>query len=147
MKYNIIIGIDPGTQTGLAVWNTGDQAFELIATLPLWCALNRVTGIADATLYLKEKVLVVVEDARTWKPFRGTSRAASDARLKGAGSIRRDCAIWEEFLKDKGYPYKFVSLRSAKKKMNAATFKRVTDWDQKTTEHGRDAGCLVFGMK
>ena len=68
----IVIGIDPGDHTGFAVWDTSQQAFLLLATLPLHKAMQEVVKWTTAPELAPQrkgkKVHVVCEDARqrTW---------------------------------------------------------------------------------
>lgn len=135
------IGIDPGTRTGLAVWNGG--TFTEVTSLPLHAALLRVRDLRD---HLGCKGIVVVfEDARLRKWY-GTATARQDrARLQGAGSVKRDCAIWEEALTDWGIEYAKVAPKNNYTKMTADAFRRLTGWTERTNEHGRDAAMLVWG--
>ena len=63
----------------------------------------------------------------------------------GAGSVKRDAVIWEEFCIDNGI--KFFSVPPAKglTKWSAQTFSEVTGWQGRTSNHGRDAALLVYG--
>lgn len=133
------IGIDPGTHTGFAVWRDG--AFSEICSLPLHDALLRVRGLSN----YGAQICVVFEDARLRKWY-GTHTAKQDRdRLIGAGSVRRDCSIWEEALTQWRIPYKVVAPKNNATKMNADTFRSLTGWEGRTNEHGRDAAMLVFG--
>ena len=82
----IIVGIDPGVNTGLAVWDTSIRQFLDI----------RCSGIVDAMDYLRrlreERTigLIVFEDARKrkWIP-REKDLAEFRGRAMGAGSVKR----------------------------------------------------------
>ena len=54
----IAIGIDPGTNTGFAVWNITEQRFESISCLKIHQALDEVFLANN-----KDKITVVFEDA------------------------------------------------------------------------------------
>ena len=134
-KYDYIIGIDPGTHTGLAVW-TGLNLAQ-VQTLMIHEALLAVhdwNGLVN--------IFVRIEDARlrTWYGNDKGDRAKS----QGVGSIKRDCAIWEDFCKDLGIDYEMVKPGRVKTKLTAASFKNLTGWEGRTTEHSRDAGFLCF---
>ena len=58
--FNIIIGIDPGTHTGFAVWDRKQQAFQSITTMQLHRALAHVILLRKIEI----KILLVIEDAR-----------------------------------------------------------------------------------
>jgi len=129
----IIIGIDPGVNTGVAIWHTELKRFLLIASMPILDAMNEVFGYPKAVVY--------IEDARLRKWFGNSGKE----RLQGAGSIKRDCQIWEDFLKANEILHYWVAPKNNKTKMDADTFKKMTNYFERTNEHGRDAAALVFG--
>lgn len=141
----ILIGIDPGEHTGLAVWDTSAREFVTIETLQLHQALAFVKEMHD---YSGSDLGVIFEDARLrkWIP-REKSMSEYRGRLMGAGSVKRDSTIWEEFLKDHKIPYRAIAPRAGATKWNADYFARVTGYRGKTSEHGRDAALKVFQMK
>lgn len=142
----LYIGIDCGEHTGLAVWNTGTQVLEEVATMPLHRALVRVSELWEAFRPLG--VRVVFEDARQrkWLP-RERSAAEYRGKLMGAGAVKRDAKIWEEFLADNGIPFDAVPPRPGATKWSADTFAAVTRWTGRTSNHARDAALLVYGKR
>ena len=138
----IWIGIDPGTSTGLAVWNSTQKELSLMETLPIHRALKRVKKIYDDNCGLFD-IMVIFEDARQRTWF-GKDKN-TNAKLQGAGSIKRDCSIWEDFLTDYEIPFRAVPPQKGCTKWNDKYFKMVTGWKGKTSNHSRDAAMLVFG--
>ena len=138
----IVVGIDPGQNTGLAVWDTVSRSFLDI----------RCSGIVDAMRYLSELQserqigLLVFEDARKrkWLP-REKSLKEFKGRAMGAGSVRRDSAIWEEWSRTFAIPFVAVPPRPGLTKLSDIQFQGITGYDRRTNEHGRDAAMLVFG--
>ena len=63
----------------------------------------------------------------------------------GAGSIKRDCEIWEEFAALYGIPIQFIPPRKGLTKWDAETFNKMTGWKGRTSNHARDAALLVWG--
>lgn len=130
----IRIGIDPGVNTGIAV--TVNGRLTVVKSVPIHQALDMVKRYKGNDLFVR------VEDAR--------QRRGGLAPMSGVGSIRRDCKIWEDFLKDHNIFYfmvKPVNKNSGgRTKMNARWFELLTGWKKKTNEHGRDAAMLVFGI-
>ena len=63
----------------------------------------------------------------------------------GAGSVRRDCEIWEEFCNHYKIPFDAVPPRKGLTKWDADTFAKVTGYKGRTSNHARDAALLVFG--
>ena len=137
----IVVGLDPGMHTGLAVWDTTTRQFLDI----------RCSGIVDAMEYLRRlretrKVsLIVFEDARQrkWIP-REQDIAQMTGRAMGAGSVKRDCAIWEEWCRGFGVDFIAAPPRQGLTKWTDESFRRITGYDRRTNEHGRDAAMLVF---
>jgi len=134
----LLIGIDPGVKTGVAVWDHRKQQFTHIRTESI------VTALAFC-LEQNERggIEIWFEDARqrTWFDQAGREQ------LQGAGSIKRDCGIWQEFCEFYQIPYRAIKPAKGGTKWNADFFKRVTGWPERTSEHSRDAAVLVFQRK
>lgn len=135
----IFIGIDTGTHTGVAVWDSEERQFLEIKTMMLHQALQFV--ITMCKVWKRENVHVLFEDARQRKWF----GARSDAKLQGAGSVKRDAAIWEEFCVDYKIPFRALPPAKGATKIRPDYFKELTGWRGKTSEHARDAAMIVFG--
>lgn len=137
----LVVGIDPGLHTGLAVWDTSARQFLDI----------RCSGIVSAMDYLSDLSrdrgigLVVFEDARQrkWIP-REKDLAQMKGRAMGAGSVKRDCSIWEEWCDARNIQYIATRPKNGMTKLTDAYFRGITGYDRRTNEHGRDAAMLVF---
>ena len=134
----IWIGIDTGTHTGLAVWDDKLKKLTSLETIPIHRAMSRVLAISGS-----EEVMVIFEDARQRTWFGNDKNTI--AKLQGAGSIKRDCSIWEDFLTDYEIPFRAVPPQKGCTKWTKEYFKMVTGWKGKTSNHSRDAAVLVFG--
>lgn len=133
-----IIGIDPGVNTGWARMLDG----ELIA-----CESRSIHSamLEVLTLHTLGTIkLVVFEDARLRK-WLGEDKGPK--QLQGAGSIKRDCRIWADFLADLGCQTLAVKPQKGGTKWDAERFARLTGWKGRTNEHGRDAALLIWGRK
>lgn len=137
----IYIGIDPGTNTGLAVWDGTTKKFIEIRTTMIHRAMAYVEDQAQQNVM---GVKVIVEDPRKIKLPRELQRMGSYAD-QGVGSVKRDASIWEDFLKDINVDYEMVWNPRGIRKLSSQKFKEMTGWDNRTTEHGRDAAMLVWG--
>lgn len=135
----ICIGIDPGTHTGLAVWDTNEGRFLSLETVPIHQALIKVMMWRDR---VGHDLQVVFEDARQRKWF---GKGDTNAKAQGAGSIKRDCSIWEDFCKDYQIPVIVVPPKKGCTKLSASYFKAISGWTGKTSNHARDAAMLVIG--
>lgn len=135
-KY-IILGIDPGVKTGLAMWNKQEKKMTAIYSSGILMVMKAVLSVPPGIL-----IKIRMEDARKRKWFGKTQREV----LQGAGSIKRDCQIWEEFFLLHELPYELVPPKNNKTKLDAKLFSNMTGWKSRTNEHERDAGMLVYGL-
>lgn len=135
MRY--FIGIDAGTHTGVAIWDKQEKRFVKIVTTSILKAIDIVRKYN-----IEDEVQVRIEDARKRNWFGNAGRE----RLQGAGSVKRDCAIWEEFLNEEKIPYMLIAPKNNSTKMSADSFSRLTGYSGRTNEHNRDAAMLVFGI-
>lgn len=139
MSWAYCIGIDPGTKTGLCVWQPETKAIRQIRTVKIHEAMEGVTYWAKNN---PGKVIVVVEDARQ-ATF---GRQIDFHKAQGAGSVKRDCAIWDDFLEFLKVDYRMVRPKKASTKLSVPAFKSITKHTGTTSNHARDACMLVFGM-
>lgn len=145
----LIIGIDPGTHTGIAVKDLSTGQFTQIETLKLHEAMQLVKEMNPATSSIAHllthgpQVFIIVEDARqrTWIP-KETGREV----LQGVGSVKRDCSIWEDYIADLGLPYRMVKPAAHKTKWNLESWQAATGWTARTSNHARDAAILIHGI-
>jgi len=127
-----VIGIDTGTNTGYAVYDTISKKLT-VETLKIHQAMfkiHRLPGI----------MLVRVEDARLRKWFGDKEKGS----LQGVGGIKRDAKIWEDFLTDNAIPFEMVAPKDNMTKLPAKSFKQFTGYKGRTSQHGRDAAGLLF---
>jgi len=138
-KYDCIIGVDPGTKTGFAVWLPEQKRLHMVETF----------GILDAIEWVKkfgchyDNILVRIENPNLRKQFGDTGRE----RLQGAGSIKRDFAIWKEFLEGCNMEYQEIAPNQLKTKVKPDYFKKLTTWKARTSTHSRDAAMMVYGYQ
>lgn len=150
-KHAFYIGIDAGVTTGFAMWDRKSKKLIQVQSVMIHQAMQMVVdavrGLEECAAHTKEPpdtILVRVEDARLRvENFYGK---AGPAKLQGVGSVKRDAKIWEDFLTDYKIPFELVHPKNNKTKVTQEYFKKVTGWQDKTNEHSRDAGMLVFGM-
>jgi hypothetical protein len=135
----IVIGIDSGVETGFAVWNKAERCLLQVCSLKIHQAMDRVL---ETHRLNPGNLIVRVEDARKRKWFGNAGRE----QLQGAGSIKRDAVIWEDFLTDHKIPFEMIAPKNNKTKTDADYFKRITGWQARTNNHARDAAMLCFGM-
>ena len=143
--HHIVVGIDPGSCTGHAELNTHTGKLEEVKSLAIHQSLERVKELHEWG-WLSH---VVYEDAHLRKWFGNAKRGSPEdiARRQGAGSVKRDCSIWADFLGMNNIPFKTVSPQGKGAKLDAKAFRAMTGWTPQTNEHSRDAGTLIWGAR
>lgn len=128
----ILIGIDPGRHTGLAVIKDGKLV--RCETMKIHQALKELEGLWD---FMEYDILVIVEDAR--------KRSGRPEAAQGAGSVKRDSTIWEDFLSDLKIDFKMIAPRKNGTRFRDQIFKaKYPYWSKRTSEHARSAANLLI---
>ena len=139
IKYHYRIGIDPGRNTGLALYKTETRSLVALRTVKIHEAFRQVLDLA-----MQFNVEVVIENPNLWTHFHKTKNAK--AKLQGAGSVKRDFSAWQDFLKDHGIPYR--TARPDKTRNSFAVdnklFTSLTGYTERCSEHARVAAMLVW---
>lgn len=137
LDETILIGIDPGVHTGFAAWNRDTRKLIHVATYSILEAQDEVLAYWE-----KDKSLcLIIEDARKRKWFGDNA----GAKRMGAGSVKRDCQLWEGFCNKYGIPFRLVHPKKGATKNKAVEFQILTGWKGRTSGHARDAAMLVHG--
>jgi hypothetical protein len=134
----IILGIDPGVNTGFA--SIQDGIFIDVLTIKVHKLIIYLSKIEN-----KKNLIVYMEDARKRKWF----GERSNVNKQGAGSIKRDCKIIEDCCNDLGIEIILIDPKDQRglTKLTKAEFKKITGWIGVTSVHARDAAMLIFGRK
>lgn len=135
-RTKFYIGIDCGTKTGFAIWDSTRKCFIEIETLKIHDAMMRIKQLSLDGVVMELRI----EDARQVR-FK-----VDAAKAQGAGSVKRDAAIWEDMCKDWKIPFKMVRPNKALTKWDDKKFATQTKWEKRTSSHGRDAALLVYGI-
>ena len=157
----IHIGIDPGRNTGFAVWlkKIGQRAhFQEVCAMDFWKVINRLEEFLHVISKQWDMRLVVTIEASylnksihassmqhiSGTPEQKLSRLLSVAQ--DVGSMKRETTLLIAWLADNGI--QTIEVRPSKTsntKMTAARFNQLTGWKAKSNVHGRDAAMLVWG--
>lgn len=139
-RQRLRVGIDPGANTGFSAWNLDTGKLQFVKSAKIHQAMRAIEALAS-----DYEIKVRVEDARLRKWFGNRS----NSKQQGAGSIKRDSKIWEDYLSDLKRDgliasYEMIHPLKGATKLNQAQFKNLTGYDKMTNEHGRDAAMMVF---
>ena len=136
---SIIMGIDPGTHTGIAIYRAGALA-DLQTIEPF--QLVEVIETVDPDR-------VVFEDSRlqshTWS--RKLSAAAQLKVARDVGQIDAWCRLIVATCERLGIPAHGVSPKAKGAKLDAEAFQRLTGWAGRSNEHTRDAAALAWQFR
>lgn len=145
---NIWIGIDPGENTGVAVWNSTDKVFEQLRTLSFWESIfflidyKRLKDNNDIALN------IVIEDVTQNKPTfeRGANAKANTRISQNVGMNKNDCKRMIEFCEMQDLSIlRIRPNKNSNTKLNQQSFENLTKCIIKGSQHSRDAGMLIFG--
>lgn len=137
-KYVLLIGIDVGVHTGVSTYNSTTKKLEKVQSLKIHEAMDYVKKQFAVN---GQSLKVYFEDARQRNWFGNSGRE----KLQGAGSVKRDSGIWEDFLSSLNIPFEMIPPKRNRTKLDNISFKNITGYNERTNEHGRDAAMLVFG--
>lgn len=143
MKKRFYIGIDPGVNTGYALWDSKQGKFDMVSTITFWGAIL----LLEVAMIVKEQHCIVIEDPNLNRPTfdrPGQNTFVMKKIAQNVGSNKRDAQLLIEWCESNGF--EVVRVKPSTAKWDKNTFIRITKWERTTNEHGRDAAKLIFGM-
>jgi len=139
----VLIGIDPGKETGIAIMRDGDLL--VLETCSFFDVLSFLEGWG---LEPKTDVQVYIEDPNLNKPVfdRGQRGRIALNIAQKVGANKRDAELLIEYCNRIGIPVFPVRPQSGPfTKMTAEFFKKQTGWTGRTSQHARDAYSMIIG--
>ena len=136
-----VIGIDPGVNTGIAVYEDGSLVhLETIQPMD-YPILFSSYGI--------EPLFICFEDSRlqshVWIPSQSKGVAANISRK--IGMVDGFCYMLEQFCFQHGIAFFKVSPKQKGIKIDAELFKKLTRWDKRSNQHERDAAMIAWQFR
>ena len=133
---SVIIGIDPGQRTGIAVYRDG--ALDRLLTLSPEQVEPMLASVRPS--------LVAFEDSRQQSAVfaRGTNHRATLKIARNVGEIDQLCRQIEAECNRLGIECVGVSPLRKGAKLNAERFRALTDWAGRTNQHMRDAAMVAW---
>lgn len=138
-----LIGIDPGRNIGLAVYDMQTRALVCVETYT-----DEIAAMQTVKVYHDcGGALVRVEDPARNKPVFARPGVSARGMMKIAQNVGANKQMAEDFirrLKLFGFDVQAVAPRRAGK-VDAIDFVRLTGWRARCSQHARDAAMLVVG--
>lgn len=134
----IVIGIDPGMSTGVAIYRDGVLAY--LTTINPWDIAGAIHAIDEAV------GLVVFEDSRL-QSHCWTTKGTAAQNLKMArniGEVDAWCKLIEAMCDGYKIPCKGISPQAKGAKLNSAKFAALTEWTGRSNQHERDAAAVAW---
>ena len=130
-----LIGIDPGKNTGIAIYRAG-ELHQLHTLTP---------DMIESLLVRVRPDLVVFEDSRKQSPVfsRGVSARATLKIARNVGEVDMLCRQIEDTCRRHGLESVGVSPLRKGAKVNAKRFAVVTGWTRRCNKHERDAAMVA----
>ena len=132
----MVIGIDPGQHTGMAVFESG-RLVSIHTETPLGM-LNRLRAMCPHH--------VVFEDSRlqshAWTQVK--SRPAALKMARNVGEIDGQCKLIVAVCEEIRASALGISPKNKGAKMDHDSFCELTGWDKQTNQHGRDAAMVAW---
>lgn len=142
-KYKVFIGVDPGLDTtGIAIWDVGQKKFTRMSTINYWEALSFFTE------NIRSDTCFVLENPNLVRPLYGAKarimkQPVRDKINQDVGMNKAVARLYQQYLAMNEACLIVIKPTSSKKDTN--TFRRITGYQKRISQHARDAGMLVFG--
>ena len=138
-SVSLILGIDPGANTGVATYIGGKLAhLDTIAPVDI-----------AARIELARPARVVFEDSRlesyVWSQIK--SRPAALKMARNVGEVDAWCKLIVAVCAQLDIPAHGISPKGKGAKVGAAEFERITGWTGASNEHERDAAMVAWPYK
>jgi hypothetical protein len=136
VREKIIVGIDPGANTGVAVFRNG-VLYTMFTLEPI-----------DVPDFIKDSVArrIVFEDSRLTSPVwgRGVNARSAAKIARNVGQIDAFCGLIVAACDKAGIPAHGVSPKGKGAKLNSERFNAATGWSGKSNQHERDAAMCAW---
>lgn len=141
LKTRFFVGIDPGINTGYAVYDAHLKEIVKMETTTFWSVFDLIE-----THYPFNTVIVIETPKKTRLYARQDGLEGHRQREKvaaNAGGNAREAELLADGLELSGYTV--LRITPTRHKLDAKEFARITKITKQTNQHVRDAVMLVFG--
>jgi hypothetical protein len=146
MTYTYFIGIDPGADSGFAVWHKPTQAFTELKTLSFWEVAEKLEWYKQNI----EGVFVRLEapqhnPAMHQKTLQGAQGRKALRMAQNVGQNKKEAQLLAELLIRLELPHELCRpTKHSGTKLKHEQFALITGITKKHSQHVRDAAMLVY---
>lgn len=148
VEFQFVAGIDPGSTTGLAVYNRVSKRVVKVYTLDFWSCYKMFANHADKsnTLVIIEAPHKTVMYAKQQKVADGKPASYGNRMMANAASNAREAELLADGLEQLGFEVQRVRPlpQKTKAERNAVNVKEWTGYEGSTNQHVRDAIMLCW---
>jgi hypothetical protein len=134
----MLIGLDPGSFTGVAIFEN-----KKLTRLMTWTPLQLITLLPSLSVDR-----VIFEDSRLISPVwgRGTTSAAKLKIARNVGQVDAICNLICSLCNEMKVSAHGISPKHKGRKLDTETFNKITGWTKKSNQHERDAAMCVLAL-
>ena len=146
MTKGIYIGIDPGADTGVCIWDADLQEILFLQTLSFWEVIGMLSKYRQEQ---RNHLTVIVEDPNLNKGIHWHQKKSVDGFnpatkvAQNIGMNKKEAELILRYLQINKFKYKAV--RPTARKIKADYSSRLSGYKERTNQHERDAAMLVIG--
>ncbi|MBW1672098.1 MAG: hypothetical protein JRJ45_00380 [Deltaproteobacteria bacterium] len=144
MNNGHTVGIDPGKDTGFAVFSIALREFVHISTMNFWSVHEAMLQMDQSVWPIQEVIIEVPDTKHVWQSSKGGTSAVQRTSVN-VGSVLREAALLATGIEKMGYKVTRVNPRG---KIAQAKFKQLTGWEgRRMNQHERDAAMMCYRWK
>lgn len=146
MRPELLIGIDPGTNTGYAEYDPHTKKILLTLQTNFWDTVERIAAMKARGLRFR----VFIEDPNgnavtfSKKYVYGKTDMTREKISQDVGRNKQEARLLIEYFERQGIPYR--AFVPDKRKLDATEFRKLTGYLKRISQHERDAARLVYGF-
>ena len=137
----VILGIDPGVHTGVAVFVDGELQ-GMFTVKPHEIA---------RTITTKTPARVIFEDSRlqshAWNAHSKANKSAGFATARSLGQVDALCSLITAICEELSIPCHGISPAAKGVKRDAENFEAITGWTKSSNQHTRDAAMVAWSYR
>ena len=135
---NILVGLDPGIKTGVAIANNG----ELLVLKTFYLKQTNLFDIFDFIQKANPDKIILEDSSLVSNLWNNGNSVGKNQMLS---RIFKDFALYHNIKIECVNP--MIRKRGYSTKLSKTQFEKLTGWNKKSSEHSRDAAMLIWRQR